>query len=162
MKAFALVRTLVVGTIFLSIWLWWVPRLLGWPMHVVHAEAWAVFGFGLAIGMWCAIEFALRGLGTPAPFDPPKRLVVTGLYRFVRNPMYVGLGIALIGEAWLTARIEIIYEMLILLVAVTIFVLVHEEPALRRTFGDDYIEYCRNVGRWIPRLTPWYASPHLE
>jgi protein-S-isoprenylcysteine O-methyltransferase Ste14 len=162
MKAFALVRTLVIGTIFLSIWLWWLPRWMGWPMHVVHAEAWAVFGFGLAIATWCAVEFALRGLGTPAPFDPPKRLVVTGLYRFVRNPMYVGLGIALIGEAWLTGRIEIIYEMLVLLVAVTVFVLFQEEPALRRTFGDDYVDYCRNVGRWIPRLTPWYPSPHLE
>ena len=131
-------------------------------MHALHPEAWAVLAIGLAIGMWCAVEFALRGFGTPAPFDPPRRLVVTGLYRFVRNPMYVGLGIALFGEAWLTGRIEILYETLILLVAVTFFTVLYEEPALRRQFGGDYIEYCRNVGRWIPRLTPWYASPHLE
>ncbi len=162
MKAFALVRTLVIGPIFLSIWLWWVPRWMGWPLHAVHPEAWAVFAIGIAIATWCAVEFALRGLGTPAPFDPPKRLVVTGLYRFVRNPMYVGLGVALVGEAWLTGRIEIVYEMLILWVAVTVFVLIYEEPALRRLFGEDYAAYCRQVPRWIPRLTPWYASPHLE
>jgi len=162
MKAFALVRTLVIGPIFLSIWLWWVPRWMGWPLHVVHAEAWAVLTIGLAIATWCTVEFALRGLGTPAPFDPPRRLVVTGLYCFVRNPMYAGLGVALIGEAWLTGRIEILYEMLILWVVVTLLVLFYEEPALRRQFGDAYGEYCRKVGRWIPRLTPWYASPHLE
>ena len=158
MKAFALIRTLVIGPLFLSIWLWWVPRWMGWPMHVVHPAAWVVFGLGLVIATWCAVEFALRGLGTPAPFDPPRRLVITGLYRFVRNPMYFGLGFALIGEAWLTGRIEIIYEMLILWIAVTLMVFLQEEPSLRRKFGDDYAEYCRHVGRWIPRLTPWYAA----
>jgi protein-S-isoprenylcysteine O-methyltransferase Ste14 len=155
MKSFALVRTLVVGMIFLSFWLWWLPRWLGWPMHVVHPEAWAVFAIGLDLGFWCAVEFALRGLGTPAPFDPPKRLVITGLYRFVRNPMYVGLGIALVGEAWLTGRIEFIYEMVVLWTAVAIMVIAYEEPALRRQFGGDYVGYCRHVPRWIPRLTPF-------
>lgn len=159
MKTFALVRTLVVGTLFLSIWLWWVPRWFGWPMHVVHPEGWAVFAVGLGLASWCAVEFALRGLGTPAPFDPPKRLVFTGLYRFVRNPMYVALGMALIGEAWLTGRIEIVYEMLVLWIAVTIFVMAYEEPTLRRLFGDDYVDYCRNVPRWIPRLTPFDKAP---
>ena len=94
--------------------------------------------------------------------DPPRRLVVSGLYRYVRNPMYVGFGILLIGEAWLIGRIEIIYEMLIALALVSTFVIVYEEPALRAKFGDDYLEYCRNVRRWIPRLTPWYSRPHLE
>ena len=94
--------------------------------------------------------------------DPPRRLVVSGLYRYVRNPMYVGFGILLIGEAWLIGRIEIIYEMLIALALVSTFVIAYEEPALRAKFGDDYLEYCRNVRRWIPRLTPWYSRPHLE
>ena len=96
------------------------------------------------------------------PLDPPRKLVVSGLYRFVRNPMYVAFGILLIGEAWLTGRIEIIYELLIALAMVSVFVIAYEEPTLRGKFGDDYIDYCRNVRRWIPRLTPWFSRPHLE
>ena len=155
MRVFAFIRTLVVGALFISLWTWWVPRWMGWPLHVVHPEAWAVFGIGLGLSMWCALEFAFRGLGTPAPFDPPRRLVISGLYRFVRNPMYVAFGIALVGEAWLTGRIEIIYLFLVLWVAVSVFVVAYEEPTLRRKFGEDYIEYCRHVRRWIPRLRPF-------
>src|SRR6266550_2730182 len=160
MRIFAFIRTVVVGALFISLWTWWVPRWMGWPLYVVHPEAWVVFGIGLALSVWCALEFALRGLGTPAPFDPPKRLVVTGLYRFVRNPMYVSFGIALAGEAWLIGRVEIIYELLVLWAAVSVFVIAFEEPTLRRKFGDDYIEYCRNVRRWIPRLRPFDKAAH--
>jgi len=106
--------------------------------------------------MW---DFAWRGLGTPMPLDPPRRLVVSGLYRWVRNPMYVGMGFALVGEALLLPMIA--RQMLILTAslwaAVSIFIIVYEEPTLRRTFGDDYIEFCRNVRRWLPRLKPWNA-----
>jgi protein-S-isoprenylcysteine O-methyltransferase Ste14 len=162
-RALAVVRTLIVAPLFVSIWTWFVPRwLFGPPLHIVHPEAWIVMAIGGAIAGWCAFEFAWSGRGTPAPFDPPRRLVVSGLYRFVRNPMYVGMGIILIGEAWLTVRIEFIYETLILLAVVSAFVIVYEEPALRSKFGDDYIGYCRNVRRWIPRLTPWYSPGHLE
>ncbi len=103
------------------------------------------------------MEFALRGRGTPAPFDPPRRLVVTGLYRWVRNPMYVGMGVMLIGEALLIPQIarEMAALIAVLWIAVTLMVVKHEEPALRRTFGDDYAEYCRHVSRWIPRLRPF-------
>src|SRR5690242_2104648 len=154
-RTFALIRTLIVAPLFVWLWTWLIPRWIGIPLHVVHREAWIVVAIGGMLAGWCALAFAIRGLGTPAPFDPPRRLVVSGLYRFVRNPMYVGMGILLIGEAWLVARVEIIYETLVALALVSVFVLVYEEPTLREKFGDDYRDYCRNVRRWIPRLTPW-------
>jgi protein-S-isoprenylcysteine O-methyltransferase Ste14 len=108
-RTFAVVRTLLIGTLFLSIWLYWLPL---WFAHIRHVPlapqnqwAWPIFGLGFALSFWCAMEFALRGRGTPAPFDPPRRLVITGLYRWVRNPIYVGMAIMLIGEALLLPQI---------------------------------------------------------
>lgn len=161
-RAFAILRTLIVAPLFVWLWTWLVPRWILGPLHVEHPEAWIVVAAGAFLAGWCALAFAIRGLGTPAPFDPPRRLVVTGLYRFVRNPMYVGMGILLIGEAWLIGRVEILYEALIAFALVSAFILVYEEPTLRSKFGDDYAEYCRNVRRWIPRLRPWYSPAHLE
>jgi protein-S-isoprenylcysteine O-methyltransferase Ste14 len=156
MRTFALIRTLVIGTLFVSIWVWFVPRwFLGGAMHVVHAEAWLVGAAGAAIVAWCALEFALRGHGTPAPFDPPRQLVVSGLYHFVRNPMYLGLGVLLCGEAWLVGRVEILYEVLALWIAVSGFVLLYEEPVLREKFGAAYDDYRAHVPRWIPHLHPF-------
>ena len=104
-RAFAVVRTLVIGTIFLSIWFYWLPRwfahLEGVSLAPRNPWAWAVLSPGMALASWCAMEFALRGQGTPAPFDPPRRLVITGLYRWVRNPMYIGMALMLIGETLL-------------------------------------------------------------
>jgi protein-S-isoprenylcysteine O-methyltransferase Ste14 len=161
-RAFALIRTLIVSALFVSLWTWFIPRWTMGTLRIVHPEAWIVIAIGVLIDGWCMLDFALRGLGTPAPFDPPRRLVVSGLYRFVRNPMYVGMGIILIGEAWLTGRIEIIYEMLIALALVSTFVIIYEEPVLRSKFGEAYTDYCRNVRRWIPRVRPWYSPMHLE
>ena len=161
-RAFALIRTLIIAPLFVSLWTWFFPRWFLGPLRVVHQEAWIVVAAGAFLAGWCALDFAIRGLGTPAPFDPPRRLVVAGLYRFVRNPMYLGVGILLAGEAWLIGRIEIIYEMLIAFALVSAFILIYEEPVLRSKFGGDYAEYCRNVRRWIPRLSPWYSPAHLE
>ena len=154
-RAFAVFRGLIVSAAFVSLWVWFIPRWFRIPMQIVHPEAWIVVAIGSLIAGWCMLAFGVKGLGTPAPFDPPRRLVVSGLYRFVRNPMYVGMGILLIGEAWLIGRIKIIYMAIVALTMVSIFVIVFEEPVLRSKFGDDYIEYCRNVRRWIPRLRPW-------
>lgn len=156
MRTFAVIRTLIIGTLFVSIWVWFVPRwLLGVEMRVVHPEAWIVVAIGASVVAWCALEFALRGRGTPAPFDPPRQLVVSGLYRFVRNPMYLGLGVLLGGEAWLVGRIEILDEALVLWVVVSGFVLLYEEPVLRDKFGAAYDDYRALVPRWIPRLHPF-------
>ncbi len=105
----------------------------------------------------CVFDFAWTGRGTPAPFDPPRHLVVRGPYRWVRNPMYVGMWTFLIGEALALPAIR--REMFVIIgaawVLATTFILFYEEPMLRRLFGADYAEYCSNVRRWLPRLTPF-------
>jgi protein-S-isoprenylcysteine O-methyltransferase Ste14 len=130
----------------------------------VHLWAWPIAGVGFALSFWCAMEFAVRGRGTPAPFDPPRRLVITGLYRWVRNPMYVCMGTMLIGEALLLPQIwrEMTALIAVLWVAVTVMVIKKEEPDLRRQFDGDYEAYCRQVPRWIPRLTPLKSGEILR
>jgi protein-S-isoprenylcysteine O-methyltransferase Ste14 len=166
-RLFALLRTLIVAPAFVSLWLYFFPRWFGGGPHLFEGPRpvyWIVVVIGAVIGVPCVLSFAWRGLGTPAPFDPPRKLVVTGPYRWVRNPMYVGMGIVMLGEALVYPSLTrvMLVELGVALVLVSIFVVVFEEPVLRRTFGRDYEEYCRNVRRWIPRLTPWYAPAHLD
>jgi protein-S-isoprenylcysteine O-methyltransferase Ste14 len=164
-RVFALLRSIVVGLLFVSLWTWFVPRWMA--RGLLHPEpsivAIVLMSIGALIMLRCVFDFAWRGLGTPAPFDPPRRLVISGLYRWVRNPMYLGMGAFLVGEAILLPAIT--REMLILTgslwVAVTIFILVYEEPTLRRLFGADYVAYCRHVHRWLPRLTPFDIAAGL-
>lgn len=106
---------------------------------------------GAAIVLWCIFTFAFIGKGTPAPFDPPRRLVIRGPYRFVRNPMYIGAGLALLGAALFYGSLSILIYTGSFLLATHLFVILYEEPTLRRTFGDEYEAYCRRVGRWGPR-----------
>ncbi len=114
-----------------------------------------LIGLGLLPLVESFFRFALRGLGTPAPILPPQQLVVTGFYRFVRNPMYVGVVAIVIGEALLFGRAALLAYAGAVWFAFHLFVVLYEEPALRRKFGAEYETYCRHVGRWIPRLTPW-------
>ena len=107
---------------------------------------------GAAIYFRCAWEFAVRGLGTPAPIAPTKFLVTTALHRYIRNPMYVGVALAILGEAALFRSVRLVeYAAVMLLIAHT-FVVLYEEPTLRGQFGESYEEYRRNVPRWIPRI----------
>jgi protein-S-isoprenylcysteine O-methyltransferase Ste14 len=94
------------------------------------------------------------GRGTPAPFDPPRRLVIRGPYRFVRNPMYIGAGLALSGAALFYESLPLLIYGGAFLLACHLFVLSYEEPTLKRTFGPDYEAYCHRVRRWWPRLRP--------
>lgn len=162
-KVFALLRGLVVGTLFVSLWTWFVPRwIAAGPLEPQPSvAALTLMTIGGAIMLWCVLAFGWRGLGTPLPLDPPRRLVVSGLYRFVRNPMYAGMGILLSGEALLLPSItrQILIMVALLWGAVTILLVVHEEPSLRRKFGPEYDAYCRNVRRWLPRLTPFDNAP---
>ena len=117
-------------------------RYLGIPLMTLGA-----LGY-----FWCAWNFAVTGRGTPAPIDPPKRLVTRGLHGYVRNPMYLSVGLVLVGEAaWFEASSVLLYAGAFV-VAVNLFVLLYEEPVLRKQFGAAYEEYCRAVPRWIPRL----------
>jgi protein-S-isoprenylcysteine O-methyltransferase Ste14 len=100
-------------------------------------------------------RFAIQGLGTPAPVLPTKHLVVTGLYRYVRNPMYVGVAATIFGQGLLFGNIRVLEYGLFVWLAFHLFVLGYEEPTLRGTFGAEYEEFRRNVPRWIPRARPW-------
>jgi protein-S-isoprenylcysteine O-methyltransferase Ste14 len=165
-RAFALLRALVIAPLFVALWLWFLPRWLGG--RDVFADprplGWIVVAVGAVIGLPCVWEFAWRGLGTPAPFDPPRKLVISGPYRYVRNPMYVGMGLVIAGFAIVYPHGTLVFvgELAFAAVAVAIFVIAYEEPVLRKTFGADYDDYCRHVRRWIPRLSPWYAPAHLD
>lgn len=166
-RLFAVVRSLVFAPAFVVLWLYFIPRWLGGP-GVFDAPqrwyGWILVALGMAIDIACVANFAWRGLGTPFPLDPPRRLVSTGPYRWVRNPMYVGFGIAMLGMALVFPNLTrlMLLEIVVGLAAVSVLIIAHEEPALRASFGADYDEYCRNVGRWIPRLSPWYAPANLD
>ena len=100
-------------------------------------------------------EFAHRGKGTLSPVDPPKTLVVSGLYRYVRNPMYVGVLSILLGETLLLRTRGMMIWAFTFFLMVNFWVLVYEEPVLERMFGASYSEYCRRVRRWLPRFKPY-------
>lgn len=104
---------------------------------------------GTTIVLACVLRFATEGKGTLSPLDPTKKLVVRGLYRYSRNPMYVGMMTVLAGEAifWWSGAM-VIYSVIVF-VAFNLFILLHEEPRCRREFGAEYEEYCRNVRRWV-------------
>ena len=100
-------------------------------------------------------RFALQGLGTPAPVFPTRRLVITGLYRFVRNPMYVAVLSVIIGQALLLGNVRVLRYGALVGLGFHLFVVAYEEPTLRSTFGQEYERYCTAVPRWIPRFSPW-------
>ena len=107
---------------------------------------------GTVILVWCFWDFLAKGKGTPAPIDTPRELVVTGLYRYVRNPMYVGVLLVIIGHfLWFGFWNLLIYAVLVFL-AFNAFVIFYEEPNLRQRFGAAYEEYRKRVPRWIPRF----------
>ena len=116
----------------------------------------------LALGGVLLIEtiarFALQGLGTPAPIAPTKTLVVTGSYRFVRNPMYVAVISLILGQALLFGSVWTLVYGLFGWLIVHLFVLGYEEPTLSHSYGEQYDRYRANVRRWIPRLTPWQGA----
>ena len=103
-------------------------------------------------------RFALQGLGTPAPIAPTQKLVVTGLYRYVRNPMYVAVVSVILGQAILFADWRLMAYGALMWLAFHAFVLTYEEPVLAETFGAQYEDFQANVPRWIPRLSPWCSA----
>ena len=100
-------------------------------------------------------RFALEGLGTPAPIAPPQKLVVTGLYRYVRNPIYIAVVAVIFGQALLFGDWRLIWYGALLWLVFHVAVVMYEEPTLKETFGAKYESFRTNVPRWIPRLTPW-------
>src|ERR1700683_5172818 len=153
--------SLAVGVAFFALWFWLLPGWLGFEVEMGQAARWrwlaavpSVLGF--AVALRCIWDFGWTGRGTPAPMVPPKRLVVVGFYRYVRNPMYVGFFAGWLG-LWIVfgrPNWAVIAAAGALVLCVSLFVQLYEEPTLRRTFGPDYEQYCRKVHRWLPRLLP--------
>ncbi len=114
-----------------------------------HYLGMAVFVIGFVIMMTCIISFAIKGQGTLSPADPTKRLVISGLYKFSRNPMYVGVSMILMGEAIFFQSNFLWIYLLFVFIAFNIFILLNEEPRLRKDFGEEYNLYCKKVRRWI-------------
>ena len=119
-----------------------------WPPDAARLPALFVVAVGFAIYLVCAGRFVTEGLGTPAPWDAPRQLVTGGLYRWTRNPMYVGIVAALLGEAWLfSSRSQVVFA-ICMAVAFHIRVALVEEVRLRALFGANFEAYCRDVRRW--------------
>jgi len=111
---------------------------------------------GVAMLVWCFWDFLIKGRGTPAPIDPPKELVVSGLYNYVRNPMYVGVLLVIMGHfLWFGFWGLLIYAVVVF-IAFHSFVTFYEEPNLKKRFGAAYEDYLKRVPRWIPRLKSTY------
>jgi protein-S-isoprenylcysteine O-methyltransferase Ste14 len=153
-----LIRALVYASLFIGLLLIYVPaRLLTWSgivrptgIEVPQVIGMIVASFGAFIALWCIFTFSSLGRGTPAPFDPPRRLVLRGPYRFVRNPMYIGAGLALAGAGLFYESLFLLGYASVFLLVCHLFVIWYEEPTLRRTFGSEYEMYCRTVRRWWP------------
>lgn len=119
------------------------------------ALGWVLIVFGALILLESFGRFALQGGGTPAPPFPNERLIVSGFYRYVRNPMYVAVLALIIGQALVFGSLALIAYSALIFLAFHIFILNYEEPTLRRTYPRDYETYFANVPRWIPRFTAW-------
>ncbi len=105
------------------------------------------------------VRFAVQGVGTPAPVFPTRHLVVTGLYRYVRNPMYVAVVSTIVGQGLIFGNVTLVEYGGLVWLLFHLFVLIYEEPTLRARFGSEYTLFCTEVPRWIPRFTPWRGNP---
>ena len=167
---FALFRTLTYATLFVGFLLIYLPaRILAWS-GIVRPEGFAwpqalgtlIACMGAAIALWCVGDFVCIGKGTPAPFDPPRRLVIRGPYRYMRNPTYMGAVMALAGAA-------VFYESAMIAVYCAAFLLVthfvvalYEEPTLRGKFGQEYVAIAVACGAGCPRCDRCRVSDQVE
>ncbi len=155
---------LVVAPGTLSIYVPWTlchwrfaPPLLGiFSFRILGA---LMIAAGLPVLLDSFARFAIQGLGTPAPIAPPQRLVVTGLYRRVRNPMYVAVSLLIFGQGLLFGSVPLLEYGLLVWLGFFAFVVLYEEPTLSRKFGKEYEEFCAHVPRWIPRFKPFVPRP---
>jgi protein-S-isoprenylcysteine O-methyltransferase Ste14 len=137
---------------------WWISRWR-WQPPFFGFKGFRVVGAlliaaGIPIVLDSFVRFAAAG-GTPAPVFPTQHLVVKGFYRYMRNPMYVGVVLVILGQGLLLGNVHILVYVLIPWLAAHVFVLTYEEPTMRRTFGAEFESYAAQVPRWVPRLRPW-------
>jgi protein-S-isoprenylcysteine O-methyltransferase Ste14 len=138
---------------------WWISRwrietpAIGWlPLRYAGALFAAA---GALVLLDSFARFAIKGLGTPAPVFPTRYLVITGLYRYVRNPMYVAVVAVIVGQGLILGNVRVLEYGALVWLCFHLFVVVYEEPTLRATFGLEYEGFCSGVPRWIPRLSAW-------
>jgi len=134
-----------------------IPRWLlgGYVRPLSNLWTWVgslLFLCGSAIYFRCAWEFAVHGVGTPAPIAPTQFLVTTALHRYVRNPMYIGVALAILGQAVIFRSLHIAEYAVVMLMVAHVFVVLYEEPTLSRQFGKSYERYRETVPRWLPRI----------
>ena len=132
-----------------------IPWFLVHPLDQLTAVNWLgliPLAVGFVLFAWCVVIFASRGRGTLAPWDAPRHFVAVGPYQRVRNPMYLGVGSVVLGEAILFSSLALTVYVAVLAVVWHAFVVLWEEPSLERTFGDEYRTYRASVPRWLPRL----------
>lgn len=138
---------------------WWITH---WestgPPLVVRVLGGLLVAVALVVLLHAFVSFVVEGLGTPAPVAPTEHLVVGGLYRFVRNPMYVAVVSVILGQALLLGRWSLVVYGLVIGLVQAAFVRLHEEPALLRRYGAGYADYRRGVPAWLPRPRPWSAD----
>lgn len=154
----ALFRSIVYAALFISVVLVFIPAQILTAAGITrptdigpwHWTGLTLVVLGGALAIWCILTFALVGKGTPAPFDPPRKLVAAGPYRWTRNPMYVGAGVALCGAALFYQSAALVAFAAGFFVITHLFVVVYEEPTLERTFGARYADYRNAVPRWMP------------
>lgn len=130
-------------------------RLPSSPNLIFTALGWFLIIAAIVVLLHSFARFALEGLGTPAPVAPTERLVVGGIYRYVRNPMYVAVLSIIAGQALLFANWDVLLYWMAMTIAMASFVRFYEEPTLSRRYGAEYEIYRRAVPGWLPRLTPW-------
>ena len=154
-QAFALARTALFTAIVPGVVAGYLPlRVIDRDGDMPHGLSYigvVPLAIGLGIYAWTAFDFAWTGRGTPAPIDPPRRLVVRGLYRYVRNPMYVGVLLVIVGQAVLRRSWQTMGYAVAVAIVFAAFVVALEEPLLRSQFGAAYSQYCSEVPRWLPR-----------
>jgi protein-S-isoprenylcysteine O-methyltransferase Ste14 len=138
---------------------WRVPQQVwGWRLLAAVLIAIGLLPLGESI-----VRFVTAGRGTLAPMQPTERLVVSGFYRHVRNPMYVGVLTLIAGQTMLFESKDLWEYLGWVAVGFHVFVLAYEEPALRKRYGESYAAFCHNVPRWLPRLRPWHsAEPRVQ
>jgi protein-S-isoprenylcysteine O-methyltransferase Ste14 len=160
-RIFVTIRGLAVASGFVILWAWLASTVRRYDqLFHLTVPSWSrpiglvLAAVGAALGATCIAAFAIKGRGTAAPFDPPREFVVTGPYRFVRNPMYVGAVATLLGTGLALGSLSIVCLSLAFFAIAHVFVLLFEEPDLARRFGASYLAYKATVRRWLPGRPP--------
>ena len=156
-RLFTAARAAVYAAGFVLVWGWVAVRVRSWDARLpLTLPGWCrpagilVATAGAMLALSCLAVFVRVGHGTAAPFDPPRRFVAVGPYRFVRNPMYIGGFLVLVGAGLAVRSTAMSGFGLVFLAVMHAFVVLYEEPSLHRRFGDDYARYRRSVRRWLP------------